>query len=128
MASPKKPDTKLTKVERRVLSLLVVLLLVGLALSYAKRRHWWLPKTTIDRSDCEELRIDLNTAEQWQLEALPQIGKVKAARIIEYRDRHGAFRSVQELDDVKGIGSAIIEGIEPWLRIGGERAAEGSGE
>jgi competence protein ComEA len=48
--------------------------------------------------------VNLNTATQTDLEALPGIGPVLAGAIIDERERRGGFRSVQELRDVDGIG------------------------
>jgi competence protein ComEA len=48
--------------------------------------------------------VDLNTATQAQLEALPGIGPTLAQAIIAERERRGGFRSVNELRDVRGIG------------------------
>jgi competence protein ComEA len=44
-----------------------------------------------------------------QLEALPGIGPVTAQKIVAWRAAHGAFRSVDALDDVPGIGPARVE-------------------
>jgi competence protein ComEA len=48
--------------------------------------------------------VNLNTATQTDLEALPGIGPVLAGAIIDERERRGGFRSIQELRDVDGIG------------------------
>ncbi|TMS00107.1 ComEA family DNA-binding protein [Nonomuraea basaltis] len=48
--------------------------------------------------------IDLNSATAEQLEQLPGVGEVLAARIIEFRDSHGGFTSVDQLREVSGIG------------------------
>lgn len=48
--------------------------------------------------------VDINRATARQLEMLPDIGPVLAAKIIEYRRRHGGFRRVSELRAVPGIG------------------------
>src|SRR5262245_46327404 len=48
-------------------------------------------------------RININTASSSQLQVLPGIGPALAGRIIEYRTRNGAFRSIDDLDNVKGI-------------------------
>jgi len=61
--------------------------------------------------------ISLASATQAQLEELDGIGPTLAARILEYRDEHGGFRSVEELGEVDGIGevrlAALREAVQP---------------
>ncbi|PWV98409.1 comEA protein [Paenibacillus cellulosilyticus] len=54
-------------------------------------------------------RIDINHATAQQLDELPGIGPAKAAAIIADREANGLFRSVDDLDRVKGIGAKMIE-------------------
>lgn len=61
--------------------------------------------------------ININTATQGRLELLPGIGPALAARIVAYRDEHGPFASVDELDRVKGIGSRTLERIRPMVKV-----------
>lgn len=53
--------------------------------------------------------LDINAASVEELAQLDQIGEVLARRIVEYRNRNGRFRSVEELDKVQGIGKKRIE-------------------
>ncbi len=53
--------------------------------------------------------VQLSTATVDQLDTLPGIGPVTAQKIIDFRTRHGPFRSAEELDAVPGIGPARIE-------------------
>ena len=62
-------------------------------------------------------KIDLNRASQEDLEAIPGIGPSTAGAIIHYRDRHGPFHSIQELQDVHGIGPKTVEKITPFLIV-----------
>ena len=55
--------------------------------------------------------ISLAAATQAQLEELDGIGPTLAERIIEYRDAHGGFRSVEELGEVDGIGEVRLEAL-----------------
>lgn len=61
--------------------------------------------------------IDLNQATAAELEELPKVGPVLAQRIIEHRDQVGGFRSVEELDDVSGIGPAMMAAIAPLVAV-----------
>jgi len=58
-------------------------------------------------------RLDINTAPDYELTALPGIGTKTAAAIVEYRDRHGAFEQLEDLAKVRGIGSKTVERIRP---------------
>jgi len=59
--------------------------------------------------------VNINTATQEELEALPFIGPAKA--IIEYREQHGAFKTINELLKVKGIGEKTFEKIKELITI-----------
>ncbi|MBD3349433.1 MAG: helix-hairpin-helix domain-containing protein [Candidatus Eisenbacteria bacterium] len=61
--------------------------------------------------------VDLNTASGPELESLPGIGPVKAKAILELRAERGRFRSVGELDDVRGIGPATLEALRPFVAV-----------
>ena len=61
--------------------------------------------------------LDLNTASVTDLDALPGIGPVIAARILDWRAANGPFRSVEELGEVSGIGDAILAQVRSRLRV-----------
>jgi competence protein ComEA len=52
--------------------------------------------------------LDLNTASAEQLDALPGVGPATAQKIIDYRQAHGPFRSIDELEGVPGIGPSKL--------------------
>jgi competence protein ComEA len=60
--------------------------------------------------------LDLDSASVADLDALPGIGPVLAARIVEHRRAHGGFRHVDELLLVPGIGPRLLERLRPYLR------------
>lgn len=66
--------------------------------------------------------LDLNTAGLKELETLPGIGPRLAQNIIEYRQKKGGFRRVEELLQVKGIGPVRFEAIKKLVTVGTERA------
>lgn len=61
--------------------------------------------------------LDPNTATSEELQTLPGIGPVLAARIIEYRETVGKFRTIDDLLAVKGIGEKTLAKIRPYLEI-----------
>jgi len=61
--------------------------------------------------------ININTATKEQLMTLDGIGEVKAAAIIDYRRENGNFRSIEELNNVKGIGDKTIEKIRAYIKV-----------
>ncbi len=67
--------------------------------------------------------VNLNTASKDELVALPGIGPAKAQAIIDYRKTHGAFKSVEELKDVKGIGAKRYEKLKGEFTIGASAGA-----
>ncbi|MFG1696417.1 helix-hairpin-helix domain-containing protein [Nonomuraea sp. NPDC049309] len=61
--------------------------------------------------------LDLNSATADQLEQLPGVGEVLAARIVEFRTSRGGFTSVDQLREVSGIGPRKFEEIKPKVRV-----------
>jgi competence protein ComEA len=61
--------------------------------------------------------VNINTASQWELETLPNIGPEKARAIITYRTTEGPFKNVEDLTKIKGIGPATIEKLKPYIMI-----------
>lgn len=72
--------------------------------------------------------VNINTASQAELEALKGIGPAKAKAIVEYRNQHGLFSSIDELEKVSGIGAGTIQQLRDELTVGGETASRRKGE
>ena len=61
--------------------------------------------------------VNVNTATAEQLETLPGIGEVLAATILQYREEHGPFTSIDQLLDVSGIGEVTLEELRDLVTI-----------
>lgn len=64
--------------------------------------------------------VNVNTATAEELARLPGVGESKARAILEYRKERGAFKSVEQLREVKGIGDAALERLRPHLVLEGK--------
>lgn len=62
-------------------------------------------------------RIDLNAADQAQLETLPRIGPALAERIIAWREDNGGFTSIEDLLAVPGIGDKLLESLRDLVTV-----------
>jgi len=62
--------------------------------------------------------VNLNTASVGELDAIKGIGPGKAKAIVQYRDKHGPFKSVDDLSQVKGFGKKSIDKLRPELTVG----------
>ena len=61
--------------------------------------------------------INLNTATPAQLDTLPGIGPKVATRIVEYRQKNGGFKKVEELMNVQGIGEKLFLKLKPLVTV-----------
>lgn len=65
--------------------------------------------------------VNINTATQSELEAVKGLGPAKAKAIIAHREQNGAFKSVDDLDKVKGFGKATVDKLRSELSVGTEK-------
>lgn len=72
--------------------------------------------------------VDINTADLDALVSLKGIGPALAQRILDYREAHGPFASVEELLEVKGIGESTLEKFRDHVTVGGASSASQEGE
>ena len=68
--------------------------------------------------------VNINTATAEQLELLPNVGAVRARAIVEYRKQHGPFESVDQLEDVSGIGEKALNEIGRYCVLTGQTTAQ----
>lgn len=62
--------------------------------------------------------VNINTATAKELETLPGVGEVTARRIIDYREAHGPFETIEDIQNVPGIGEKTFEGMQEAITVG----------
>lgn len=65
----------------------------------------------------ESSKISINDGLKEDLMELPGIGETKALSIIEYRNKNGRFKKIEDIINVKGIGSGLYEKIKDYIRV-----------
>ena len=61
--------------------------------------------------------LNLNTATIAEFEALPGVGPATAARIVEYRQKQGGFKKIEDLMNVRGIGEKMFLSLKPMIVV-----------
>jgi len=62
--------------------------------------------------------VNINTATAEELETLPGVGEVTAQRIVAYREANGPFETIEEIQEVSGIGAKTFEGMREAITVG----------
>ena len=75
------------------------------------------PQGTIPSTAPAAATVNLNTADQVALEAIPGIGPVTASAILAYRTEVGRFDSIEQLLEITGIGPATLESMRPYITL-----------
>lgn len=70
------------------------------------------PVTTVPTA-----KVNLNRASAGELQVLPGIGPVLAQRMVDWRKAHGRYRTVDDLQEVKGIGKKRLEQLRPLVTV-----------
>ena len=65
-----------------------------------------------------DAQVNVNTASAIELAAVKGIGPAKAQAIVEYREKNGAFKSVDDLKAVRGIGDKMVEQLRAQVTVG----------
>ena len=121
----------LTRHEKGIIVFLAASIILGYGLIYFQKLNSKAPpaswtsdfyqeeistrSTRLDRPDETIFVIDINKADCQDLVRLSGIGQILAQRIIDYRNRNGAFKRLEEIKNVSGIGDKKFERIKEFL-------------
>jgi competence protein ComEA len=72
--------------------------------------------------------VNLNTATVAQLQTLPGVGASAAQRIVDYRQKNGPFKKIEELMNVKGVGEKSFLKLKPLITVSGDKADRAGGQ
>ena len=99
----------------KLLSLLIIVYCAAFCVSCTRTTPAPI-KTAQSQPETSESAININTATAAELEKLPRIGKEFAGRIIEHRERYGAFRRAEDLLLVRGISDKKFREIRSLVK------------
>ncbi|HUL72331.1 MAG TPA: helix-hairpin-helix domain-containing protein [Vicinamibacterales bacterium] len=106
--------------QRSYLTGLVVLMVLVLAAGVGRAQDQQTqakPKPTPTTRLTVSTPVNLNTATTVELESLPGIGPATAERILEYRQKNGAFKKIEDLMNVRGIGEKTFLKLKPLITV-----------
>ncbi len=122
-----------TKKEKNIILVVAFILLIGavgfvVRLVIKKQRSLHTAdvsmKESFDRENeqYEEAKlpakpVNINTAGLMEIEALPFLGIERSKDIIEYRDKNGPFKNLDELTNISGIGAKTLEKLKPLITL-----------
>jgi competence protein ComEA len=98
----------------RILMMVLVILGLGVAAQAEQGTAGRSPSTAKASTSAP---VNLNTATVAQLENLPGIGKSTAERILEYRQKSGGFKKIEDLMNVRGIGEKSFLKLKPLITV-----------
>ena len=107
---------------RSALSLIVFALLAAAQPAFAQEPASPRASARADAKAPVAGPVNINTASPSELEALPGIGAKTAARIVEYRQKNGPFKKVEDLMNVRGIGEKNFLRLKPQITVAAAKA------
>lgn len=109
----------LNRSDQLFVAVAVSVMLALMLVHWFRLSGWGLEPVEIDRLEPLEqtFRIDVNEATWVEWSQLDGVGQVLARRIVADREERGPFRSIDEVQRVKGIGPKKLEQLRPWLTI-----------
>ena len=103
---------------------MVMMLALGLSVATAAAQTANSRRTSAAPQTTATAPVNLNTASATQLEALPGIGKAMAERIVEYRQKNGAFKKAEDLMNVRGIGEKNFLKLKPLITVASAKGSD----
>ncbi|MEI6668781.1 MAG: helix-hairpin-helix domain-containing protein [Acidobacteriota bacterium] len=91
--------------------------MLGAAIAVSLATGSALGRSTQDSKNSGAPQINLNTATAEQLDRLPGVGPKTAALIIEYRQKNGGFKKVEDVMNVRGIGEKSFLKLRPFITV-----------
>jgi len=106
---------------RSILSIVVVASWLAVLPSHAGAAQQKAPAQTAAKTAATSI-ININTASAGELDGLPGVGAKTAARIVEYRQKNGPFKKVEELMNVRGVGEKNFLKLKSQITVGPAKA------
>jgi competence protein ComEA len=97
--------------------LMMVLMILGLGVAAQAEQEAARRTTPPAAKASASGPLNLNTATVAQLEALPGIGRSTAERILDYREKNGGFKKIEDLMNVRGIGEKSFLRLKPLITV-----------
>ena len=94
------------------------------ALGLALARAVFSLASAYAQSPAPKAKVNINAAPASELETLPRVGPKVAQRIVDFRTKNGAFKRIEDIMKVQGIGEKVYETIKDLITVGGETAAK----
>jgi competence ComEA-like helix-hairpin-helix protein len=105
----------LTRQERRAALFIVLVILSGTGIDYARKQCVSL--RAVFCLDPMYGKVNINSADKEMMKDVPGIGDTIARRIIEYRDLNGPFGDIETLRKVKGLGGSRYDRVKEAVRV-----------
>lgn len=110
----------------RIITIVALALVCGTGMLQAAQKNG--TKSAPAAGESKAAPVNLNTATAAQLQELPGIGAATARRILEYREKNGGFKKIEELMNVKGIGEKSFLRLKPLVAVAPKTEKAGGGQ
>lgn len=96
-----------------IIALIMLVLTIAMPVSFTQAAS----NSNVEKNQVAVEKVNINSASEDQLRAIPGVGPVTAAKIRMYREKNGNFTKVNDLLQVKGIGAVTLEKMKPYVTI-----------